>query len=45
MTGSAFAVQDHHEPKVSEERLVGIKYCSVFNGVELPMQASQRSLY
>ena len=39
MTGSASALQGYCGLKVSEERLVGIRCCSVFSGVKLPMQA------
>ena len=41
---SASALRSHYGLKVSEEKLVGIKCSSVFSIVELPMQASRRSI-
>ena len=37
MTGGTSALQGYRELKVSEGKLVGIKYYSVFSGVGLPM--------
>lgn len=39
VTKSISVVHGHCESKVSKERLVGKKCCSIFNGVELPMRA------